>query len=131
MSDRDVSAVLVIRHAAVPMVMNDTLWADGFLAEGTELKDPVTGEPTKRNPFVNIPAGAQHALTWPDGALDTLIQRLLAHPEAAAAGPRLLDANGRVELSFGTMISRLSGVRRMVANICTCSTPPATPPASM
>lgn len=75
MSDRDVSAVLVIRHAAVPMVMNDTLWADGFLAEGTELKDPVTGEPTKRNPFINIPAGAQHALTWPDGALDTLISR--------------------------------------------------------
>jgi hypothetical protein len=75
LTDRDVSAVLIIRHAAVPMVMNDTLWADGFLTEGTELKDPVTGEPTKRNPFINIPAGAPHALTWPDGALDTLISR--------------------------------------------------------
>lgn len=75
LSDRDVSAVLVIRHAAIPMVLNDTLWADGFLAEGTELKDPVTGEPTRRNPFVNVPAGAQHALTWADGALDTLISR--------------------------------------------------------
>ncbi len=75
LTDRDVSAVLVIRHAAVPMVMNDTLWEDGMLAEGTELKDPVTGEPTKRNPFINIPVGAQHSLTWPDGALDTLISR--------------------------------------------------------
>ncbi len=75
LKDSEVSAVLIIRHTAVPMVMNDVLWADGFLAEGTELKDPVTGEPTKRNPFINIPAGARHSLTWPDGALDTLISR--------------------------------------------------------
>ena len=75
LNDADVSAVLIIRHAAVPMVMNDTLWADGFLGDETELKDPETGEPTKRNPFVNVPAGARHALTWPDGALDTLMSR--------------------------------------------------------
>lgn len=75
LTDADVSAVLIIRHSAVPMVMNDSLWADGFLTEGTELKDPVTGEPTKRNPFINVAAGSRHALTWPDGALDTLISR--------------------------------------------------------
>jgi hypothetical protein len=75
LGDADVSAVLVIRHAAVPMVMNDSLWEDGFLAETTKLKDPESGEPAKRNPFVNVPAGARHALTWPDGALDTLISR--------------------------------------------------------
>jgi hypothetical protein len=75
LTDRDVTAVLVIRHSAVPMVMNDSLWADGFLAEGTTLKDPVTGEPTRRNPFVNVPADARFGLTWPDGALDTLISR--------------------------------------------------------
>lgn len=75
LGDADVSAVLVIRHAAVPMVMNDTLWADGFLGEATEQKDPVSGEVAKRNPFVNVPTGARFALTWPDGALDTLIAR--------------------------------------------------------
>lgn len=75
LTDKDVSAVLIIRHAAVPMVINDSLWADGFLGGITELKDPVSGEQTKRNPFVNVPAGASHALTWPDGALDTLISR--------------------------------------------------------
>ena len=75
LGDADLSAVLVIRHAAVPMVMNDTLWADGFLGEATELKDPETGEVAKRNPFVNVPAGARYALTGPDGALDTLISR--------------------------------------------------------
>jgi hypothetical protein len=75
LTDKDLTAVLVIRHGAVPMVMNDSLWADGFLGGITELKDPVTGEPTKRNPFVNVPSGARNALTWPDGALDTLISR--------------------------------------------------------
>jgi len=75
MADTDVSAVLVIRHAAVPMVMNDSLWADGFFGEENKLKDPESGEVAKRNPFINVPAGARHALTWPDGALDTLIAR--------------------------------------------------------
>lgn len=75
LTDQDVSAVLVIRHGAVPMVMNDSLWEDGFLAEATKQKDPESGEPAKRNPFVNVPAGARYAMTWPDGALDTLISR--------------------------------------------------------
>jgi hypothetical protein len=75
MTDADVTAVLVIRHGAVPMVMNDSLWADGFLNEGDKLKDPKTGEPARRNPFINIEPGSQFMLTWPDGALDTLISR--------------------------------------------------------
>jgi hypothetical protein len=75
LTDNDVSAVLVIRHAAVPMVLGDALWADGTFAEPGALKDPSTGEPAKRNPFINVAAGSRHALTWPDGALDTLMTR--------------------------------------------------------
>lgn len=48
----------------------------------------------------------------PPGALDRLVARLQAHPEAAIAGPRLVDANGRVELSFGPMISPLGELRQ-------------------
>jgi GT2 family glycosyltransferase len=40
----------------------------------------------------------------PTGAVDALVKRLLAHPGAAAAGPRLADAGGRTEISFGRMI---------------------------
>jgi hypothetical protein len=58
LTDADLTAVLVIRHSAVPMVMGDALWADGAFGEKEKLKDPVSGEPTKRNPFINIPAGA-------------------------------------------------------------------------
>jgi GT2 family glycosyltransferase len=48
----------------------------------------------------------------PSGAIDTLVARLRAHPHAAAAGPRLIDAAGRVELSFGPMISPLAELRQ-------------------
>lgn len=39
------------------------------------------------------------------GAVATLVATLAAHPEAAAVGPRLVDGNGRAEISFGPMIS--------------------------
>jgi hypothetical protein len=48
----------------------------------------------------------------PAGALDRLIETLDAHPEAAIAGPRLIDGEGRVELSFGPMISPLGELRQ-------------------
>lgn len=41
----------------------------------------------------------------PAGAIPRLIADLLAHPEAAVAGPRLVDSHGRAELSFGPPIS--------------------------
>jgi N-acetylglucosaminyl-diphospho-decaprenol L-rhamnosyltransferase len=48
----------------------------------------------------------------PPGAIDTLIERLRARPAAAAAGPRLVDASGRPELSFGPMMSPLAELRQ-------------------
>jgi len=48
----------------------------------------------------------------PAGAIDVLVQRLLAHPDAAVAGPRLLDAHGRTEISWGPMISPFGELRQ-------------------
>lgn len=48
----------------------------------------------------------------PPGALDALIARLAATPAAGIAGPRLVDAEGRPELSFGRMISPLNEFRQ-------------------
>jgi N-acetylglucosaminyl-diphospho-decaprenol L-rhamnosyltransferase len=48
----------------------------------------------------------------PPGALDRLLEALEAHPGAAVAGPRLVDAAGRAELSFGSMISPLVELRQ-------------------
>ena len=41
----------------------------------------------------------------PPGALDALIARFEAAPDTGVAGPRLVDADGQPELSFGRMIS--------------------------
>jgi N-acetylglucosaminyl-diphospho-decaprenol L-rhamnosyltransferase len=51
----------------------------------------------------------------PAGALDRLIERLRATPSAAVAGPRLVDGQGRVEISFGRMMSPLAELRQKVS----------------
>jgi hypothetical protein len=48
----------------------------------------------------------------PGGAIDRLIGRLAAHAAAAAAGPRIVDASGRLEISFGRMITPLSELKQ-------------------
>jgi len=44
----------------------------------------------------------------PPGAIDRLAAVLDQHPEVAVVGPRLVDASGRAELSFGQMIGPLN-----------------------
>jgi GT2 family glycosyltransferase len=51
----------------------------------------------------------------PPGAIDRLVERLRAHPDAAVAGPRLVDANGVAELSFGPMMSPFNELRQKTA----------------
>jgi len=48
----------------------------------------------------------------PAGAIDRLVAALDADAAVAAVGPRLVDANGRAELSFGPMISPLNEWRQ-------------------
>ena len=40
----------------------------------------------------------------PPGAIDRLIAELTRHPDVAVVGPRLVDGEGRAELSFGRML---------------------------
>jgi GT2 family glycosyltransferase len=48
----------------------------------------------------------------PPGAIDRLVAELDARPDVAVVGPRLVDANGRAELSFGRMIGPLNEWRQ-------------------
>jgi N-acetylglucosaminyl-diphospho-decaprenol L-rhamnosyltransferase len=54
------------------------------------------------NPDTSVPAGS----------LDTLVAALEARPDVAVAGPRLVGTDGRVELSFGRMLSPLAELRQ-------------------
>lgn len=48
----------------------------------------------------------------PTGAIDRLIAALDARPDAAIAGPRLVNGDGRAELSFGAMPSPFAELRQ-------------------
>lgn len=71
----DVTAVLVIRHDAIAMVLGDSLWDDGAFGAQYELRDPIAGNRPQKNPFLSIPEGAPYGATRPDGSLDRLIER--------------------------------------------------------
>ena len=49
--EKDMRAVLVIRHEAVPMILNDAFWQKYQLGTKLRLNDPITGAPTTRNYF--------------------------------------------------------------------------------
>lgn len=84
-ADPDMSGVIVIRHAAIHMILNDRLWDELDLArtlasmEGpsaTPTPDPVTGEPARRNPFIaSSLKGGRYSMAMEDSALDTLMGR--------------------------------------------------------
>ena len=85
--DADVHAVLVIRHFAIPMALDDAAWdryelgqvMAGLAADKQPVKDPATGAPARRNPYLNANLRPDNAhpsqYIWPDGGLDTLIRR--------------------------------------------------------
>jgi GT2 family glycosyltransferase len=50
----------------------------------------------------------------PPGAIPNLVRGLAVNPGAAAAGPRLVDADGFPELSFGWAISPLGELRQKI-----------------
>lgn len=75
--DSEFSAVMVIRHAGIPMVANDRLWDELELGKESKLKDPETGKKARRNPFLSSsnPKDAKYGMIWPDGGIDSLIGR--------------------------------------------------------
>jgi GT2 family glycosyltransferase len=50
----------------------------------------------------------------PPGAIDRLVADLEAHPDVAVVGPRLVDAGGRPEISFGRMIGPFNELRQKI-----------------
>jgi hypothetical protein len=50
----------------------------------------------------------------PEGAVDTLVRELCADPGLAAAGPRITNAAGGAELSFGRMMSPFTELRQKI-----------------
>jgi hypothetical protein len=65
--------VLVIRHAAVPMVLNDAMWSRLDIGGLPSLRQRPENAPFIRNPFINYVAGASRSLIGPNDGLDRQI----------------------------------------------------------
>jgi hypothetical protein len=56
LTDKDVTAVIVYRHFAMPLVLNDSMWAKYKIGEFLNVNDPKTNAPATRNIFRdNVP----------------------------------------------------------------------------
>jgi hypothetical protein len=70
--ESDLGVVLVLRHAAIPIAMQDSVWEKYKLGEFFKINDPATKAPALRNPFAHIKPGD---MPLPEAALDKLITR--------------------------------------------------------
>ena len=71
----EVTPVLILRHAASAMVLGDSMWDRLSFGETYKLKDPTSGEPARRNPFINFKPDDKHSVVDEDSALDALMRR--------------------------------------------------------
>lgn len=86
---RQASSVLVIRHEAIPMVMNDAFWDRHDISKQDRIKSPASGKHVRYNPFSARPDTPERQRAF---TLDGFI----------AGGGIVLACN----YAFGLMVSR-------------------------
>ena len=72
LKDGELSAIVGLRHFAIPMAFTDAIWAKYKLGEFAKTMDPATKAPATRNIFFNPREGD---LRFPDMAIDKLQPR--------------------------------------------------------
>ena len=72
LADKDLSAVTVLRHDAIPIGFQDSIWKKYKLGEAFDVTDPATKKPAERNPFFHPKQGE---LMLPGMEVETLLGR--------------------------------------------------------
>ncbi len=72
LDDRELSGVLVVRHAGVVLSLGNAIWEKYKFGERYKITDPVTKQPAIRNPYAYVKPGE---LMSDDMALDKLLAR--------------------------------------------------------
>lgn len=93
--ESDLGAVVVLRHAAIPVAMKDEVWAKYKLGEFFKINDPATKAPAERNPFAFVKPGD---LPVADAALEKLIAR---NVRVAVCGAAIQNQSGRLAKAAG------------------------------
>jgi hypothetical protein len=99
----DVQAVIVIRHHAVPMALNDAMWAKYQIGKEKKVKDEATKDFAVKNPFLAPPASSGSS----------------ARPAPSADRPQptltWLNAHGHILLGCDLAMRRLAGEMATIA----------------
>jgi len=92
LSEKELSAVIILRHAALPIALNDAMWSKYKLGEAFSVTDPGTSKPAERNVFATtagfaIPpfASASVEALVASGALPCACNMALQHFATEAA----------------------------------------------
>jgi hypothetical protein len=75
LKDEEMSAVLVIRHGAIPMVATDEYWARYKVGKKRKVNDWTMNKPAERNPFITHPSPDGKPTPGSQYALDALMKR--------------------------------------------------------
>ena len=114
--DREFTPVLVLRHLAAVMALDDAMWDRLALGESRKLKDPTTGEPNaKRNPFLTYSSADKSSYTGAEATLTKLVEQgavLLVCNRALGQSGRALRAKDPA--AFPTVEAAMAEIRRHV-----------------
>jgi intracellular sulfur oxidation DsrE/DsrF family protein len=72
LADKQLSAVTVLRHDAIPIGFQDSIWKKYKLGEAFNVTDPATKKPAERNPYFHPKQGE---LMLPGMEVETLLGR--------------------------------------------------------
>jgi GT2 family glycosyltransferase len=125
----DLARCLTSLHAHPPAATHEVIVVDNASSDGSPdvaagfegvrvIREPANrGFAAANNVGIRASTGLNLLLlnsdtVVPPGALDRLLERLDREPDVAVVGPRLVDGQGRAELSFGPMLTPFIEWRR-------------------
>jgi intracellular sulfur oxidation DsrE/DsrF family protein len=96
LQDKDLTAVVGLRHSAIPLALKDEIWKKYKLGEFAKVNDKATNAPAERNIFYNPHDGD---MMFPDASVDKMLAR------------------GAIVTCCNVALTVLSGVRASVAGV--------------
>lgn len=131
-SDKVATSVLVLRHVAFPLALNDDIWRRYKIGEAFKILDPQTKAPALRNPYLRPKSGA---LPVDDMAVDRLLadgvviggcnvalmfqSKMLAHNAGVSAAEAAKEWAANVIPGITILPSGVWGVNRAQEAGCT------------
>lgn len=111
----DMTGVLVLRHNAIWMIMDDEFWDHHKIGAVTKIDDPKTGKPIRRNPFL----GPTIYADLPPAVADNVLTKAIAAVPVLACNLAFQDVVEKVKAEAGgdAARARAMALRHVVPGI--------------